>query len=92
MSISIKDLFDYDLDKRSSKCKTVCLRSIFYKNKKSKEGLDYQCKSCVIQKQKKRNVEKREQIKNVHWKIVIEILITKLNKIQTEMKLWLIFV
>ena len=52
MSNCIKDLYDYDIIKKCSKCGFISLKSNFHKEKKSKDGLFSQCRSCVIQKQK----------------------------------------
>ena len=47
MSNCIKDLFDYDLVKKCCVCKSICLKSNFSRNIKSKDGLQSQCKCCV---------------------------------------------
>ena len=52
MSNCIKDLYDYNLIKKCSKCGIISLKSNFHKNKKSSDGLVSQCKRCVIQKTK----------------------------------------
>ena len=64
MSSCIKDLLDYDLIKKCSKCGIVKLKSNFHKKRKSIDGLQYQCKSCVIQKQRIYDSESRERIIN----------------------------
>ena len=64
MSSCIKDLFDYDLVKKCSKCGIVKLKSNFHKNNKSKDGLFSYCKYCVIQKQRIYDSENRERIIN----------------------------
>ena len=46
MSNCIKDLCDYELIKKCSKCGIVSLKSNFHKNKKSKDGLHPQCIFC----------------------------------------------
>ena len=46
MSSCIKDLFDYDLVKKCSKCGIVKLKSNFRKNRKSSDGLNLNCKVC----------------------------------------------
>ena len=61
MSSSIKELFDYDLVKRCTKCGNISLKSNFYKNSKSKDGLYSWCKNCVIQKQKEYDFENRDK-------------------------------
>ena len=38
MSNSIKDLFDYDLVKKCSKCGIISLKSNFHKNKTKSDG------------------------------------------------------
>ena len=52
MSNCIKDLYDYDLIKKCSKCGTISLKSNFHKNKNMRDGFVSQCKSCIIQKQR----------------------------------------
>ena len=64
MSNCIKDLYDYDLVKKCSKCGIISLKSNFHKNKKSKDGLFSQCNSCVIKKQRIYDSENRERIIN----------------------------
>ena len=46
MSNCIKDLMDYDLIKKCSKCGIVKLNSNFHRKTKSKDGLDNQCRLC----------------------------------------------
>ena len=48
MSICIKDLYNYELVKQCCRCKSICLKSNCNKNTKSKDGLQSQCKFCVI--------------------------------------------
>ena len=38
MSNSIKEIYDYDLVKKSCRCKPICLKSNFYKNKNMSDG------------------------------------------------------
>ena len=64
MSNRIKDLYDYDLVKKCSKCGIIKLKSNFHKNRNSKDGLFSYCKSCVIQKQRIYDIENRERIIN----------------------------
>ena len=64
MSNCIKDLYDYDLVKKCSKCRNISLKSNFHKNEKSKNSLFSQCKSCVHQKQKIYDCENRGRIIN----------------------------
>ena len=46
MSNSIKDLFDYDLVKKCSKCKTISSKCNFHKNKNMRDGLNTHCIFC----------------------------------------------
>ena len=64
MSPCIKDLFDYGLVKKCCVCGIISLKSNFHKDKKSKDGLFHQCRSCVIKKQKLYDSENRERIIN----------------------------
>ena len=64
MSNCIKDLFDYDLVKKCSKCGNISLKSNFHKNRNSKDGLLSCCKPCIIQKQRIYDNENRERIVN----------------------------
>ena len=47
MSNCMKDLYDYGLVKKCSRCKNILLKSIFHKRSKSSDGLQLQCKFCV---------------------------------------------
>ena len=47
MSNCIKDLYDYDLVKKCSKCGIISLKSNFHENKNMKDGLQSQCKLCT---------------------------------------------
>ena len=47
MGDCIKDLYDYDLVKKCSKCKIISLKSYFHKRSKSNDGFQSQCKFCV---------------------------------------------
>ena len=49
MSICIKDLNDYNLIKKCSKCGIISLKSNFHKRSKSSVGFHSQCKFCVNQ-------------------------------------------
>ena len=71
MSNCIKDLNDYDLVKKCSRCKNILLKSNFHKDNKRKDGLYNQCKVCrkeyymknsikLIQKQKDYYSENRD--------------------------------
>ena len=62
MSNCIKDLYDYDLIKKRSKCGNISLKSNFHKNNKSSDGLVSQCKCCLIQKQRIYDSEDRGRI------------------------------
>ena len=61
MSNCIKDLYDYDIVKKCSKCGIVKLKSNFHKNIKSSDGLNKHCKNCVLQKQKQYDIENRHK-------------------------------
>ena len=52
MSSSIKDLNEYDLIRRYSKSKAVCLKMVFRKDRSAKDGLHPQSKSCGKRKKK----------------------------------------
>ena len=65
MSNCIKDLYDYDLVKKCSRCKIISLKSNFHKNKNMNDGLQTHCISCVKQKQKQyynENPDKKKKI------------------------------
>ena len=49
MSNYIKDLYDYDLVKKCSKCKTISLKSNFYKDITKKDGYRPSYKRCTNQ-------------------------------------------
>ena len=46
ISNSIKELYDYDLIKKCTKCGNISLKSSFHKMLSSKDGLNPQCKNC----------------------------------------------
>ena len=46
MSDCIKDLYDYDLVKKGSKCGIVTFKSNFHKRTLSKDGLFQHCEPC----------------------------------------------
>ena len=63
MSNSIKKLYDYDLAKTCCKCKSICLKSNFHKNKNMSDGLQPYCISCKKQKQNyNENPDEKENI------------------------------
>ena len=64
MSSCFKDLYDYVLVKKFSKCGFISLKSVFDKNKITKDVLYSQCKSCVIRKHEIYDSEKREKVYN----------------------------
>ena len=86
MSNCIKDLYDYDLVKKCSKCGNISLKSNFHKNRNSKDGLFSYCKSCVIQKQRIYDFENRERIinKNKGYYLKNRDQIMAQNKIYTN--------
>ena len=47
MSTCIKDIMVYDLIKKSCRCKSICLKSNFYKNVNKKDGINSICKVCM---------------------------------------------
>ena len=49
MSKCIKDLYDYDLVKKCSKCKIVKLKSNFYKDRTKNDGYRPSCRICTNQ-------------------------------------------
>ena len=61
MSNCIKDLYNYDLIKKCSKCGIVKLKCNFHKRSKSSDGLQPQCKNCILQKQKQYDIENRDK-------------------------------
>ena len=64
MSNSVKDLYDYELVKKSCICKSICLKSNFYKSKNMSDGLHPQCTSCS----KKDYLDNRDRIKEYQLK------------------------
>jgi 5-methylcytosine-specific restriction endonuclease McrA len=50
--IGVASMFNIISHKRCYKCGEVKLRSEFYKNKSTKDGLQYECKSCDSEKTK----------------------------------------
>ena len=49
MSMCIIDLYDYELAKKCSKCKTISLKSNFYKDITKKDSYRPSCKRCTNQ-------------------------------------------
>ena len=47
MSTCIKDLFNYDSFKKYCRCKSICLKSNFYKNVNRKDGVNAMCTICM---------------------------------------------
>ena len=72
MSVCIKDIYDYEKVEKCSKCKTVCLKSIFHNCSLSKDGLHTQCKSC-------RKTYRRQKFKENYYSELI-----KQKKYQSE--------
>ena len=96
MSSCISDLYDYDLIKKCSKCGIVKLKSLFYKEIKSEDGLQSHCKFCVIRKQRIYDFESRERIINKdyrlkhHDKIMAQKKIYSNNRYKTDINFRLI--
>ena len=63
MSNCIKDLNDYDLIKKCSKCGIISLKSNFHKNKNMSDGLHSYCIPCRKEYGKKYYVENFDKIK-----------------------------
>ena len=63
MSGCNKNLYDYDLVKKCSKCGIISLKSNFHKKSRSKDGLNRHCKNCVNQKQKQYDVKNQDRKK-----------------------------
>ena len=61
MSNCIRDLYDYELVKKCSNCGIVSLKSNFHKRSKSSDGLQPQCKNCILKKQKQYDIENRDK-------------------------------
>ena len=98
MSACIKDLYDYDLVKKCSKCGIISLKSNFYKRLKSSDGLRSHCKFCIIKRQRIYDSENRERIINRnkdyrlknHDKIMAQKKIYTNNKYKTDINYRLI--
>ena len=75
MSNCIKDLYDYEIIKKCSKCGIISLKSNFNKDKTKNDGLFNQCRFCVNQRQKQYDIENRDKKRNCynenHDKIII---------------------
>ena len=77
MSSCIKDIYDYDLVKKCSRCGIISLKSNFHKNKNMNDGFQPYCKSCkkkyylenrLLDKHKCYNKENRDRIKEYQMK------------------------
>ena len=64
MSNSIKELYDYDLIKRCTKCENISLKSNFHRNSKSKDELHSECKTCRKKSSKQYYNDNRDLILN----------------------------
>ena len=71
MSNCIEDLYDYNLNKKCSKCGIISLKSTFHKNKLTKSGVRSECIACRRkyynenqEKSKKYFSENRDRINN----------------------------
>ena len=60
MSNCIKDLYDYDLVKKCSKCGIISLKSNFHKNKNMIDGFQPYWVSCIKKYRKKYYIEHRD--------------------------------
>ena len=61
MSTFKKEIYDYELIEKCSKCENVSLKSNFHKDKTKHDGLYSHCKSYNIQKQKEEDLNKRDK-------------------------------
>ena len=101
MSNCIKDLYDYDLIKKCSRCKNILLKSNFHKDHTRNDGLYNQCKVCrkdyYLDNQDRikqyyldnRNRIKEYQLKN-HEKIITQQRKYKNNRYKTDINYRLI--
>ena len=64
MSTCIKDLFDYDLLKKCSKCGNISLKSNFNKNKTNRDGHTSECRSCCKNYSKKYYYDNQDRLLN----------------------------
>ena len=64
MSNCIKELYDYELVKKCSKCGIISLKSNFQKKSISKNGLDNQCRLCWKQNYLDNRESKRQYCLN----------------------------
>ena len=64
MSNCIKDLYEYDLVKKSNKCGIVSLKSNFYKNKTNRDGHRSECRSCCKNYSKKYYYDNQDRLLN----------------------------
>ena len=62
MSTCIKNLDDYDLVKKSSKCGIISLKSNFHQKLSSKDGLDPRCIPCL----RKYYLDNRDRVKQYY--------------------------
>ena len=66
MSTCIKDLYDYDLFKKCSKCGIISLKINFHKVRKKNDGLFQHCKPC-------RKVCRKKIIMNILIQRIIDV-------------------
>ena len=60
MSICIKDLYDYNLVKKCSKCGKISLKSNFHRTKNMNDGFQPYCKLCTKKYRKKFYINHRD--------------------------------
>ena len=90
MSNCIKDLYDYDLVKKCSKCGNISLKNNFHKDKNREDGLQPYCESCKKEYRKKYYIEHRDLELECHKKYrsdnkdkINEYFKNRKNQIQT---------
>ena len=78
MSNCIKDLYDYDLIKKCSRCKNILLKSNFHKDNKRKDGVQRMCIICTKQyhnnrKERKNTLDKERRKTDLNFKIACNL-------------------
>ena len=64
MSKCIKDLYDYDLVKKCSKCEIISLKSNFYKDRTKNDGYRSSCKICCKNYSKQHYYDNQDRLLN----------------------------
>ena len=89
MSNCIKDLFDYDLDKKCCRCKNILLKSSFHGDRTKKDGVQGICKICFEQyhnnrKDRRSILDKERRKTDLNFKLLSNIRTRTSNAFRSQ--------